>query len=523
MGQTYPIHLCIGAPCAGTDWLARELTRNPAIFVPAITELRYWNSRRSDAQVTRSADLALSRLQAQDPDSDLQRAWLTKWRAIAASQPPKAAEYRALMGLAQRPAIDISPALSFLDPARIPELRAALPDGSKVIYLVRNPLERMGAQYMLHHHLQGRYRGTPSQEDLAAFLANPAQLRRSDFAEIMAQWQGVFGDDFCAFSYDQLSAQPRQLIAQITQFLGLPPAPDAATRSDDSYAESDPHAAVKALLPRPGPKENQQIANAIAPLAARFAHDQPDLGQRWLASIAAAQDATPPKPPNLITDVALPVQKLMRMTESLGDNCEYGFWQRHRGYEPSSLFRWAITPIDPLIDYLRAPKPLYARDTMDVHSPQMVADRGAGFCFHSKLIERDEDGKPRLLNDPDAFDRIYQAELGKIEFLARKFWMMARTRPALYIVKCKDGLSADQVHALADALHALHPQHQLLWAEAGEFEGIKTLRPGLLHACLPEFARYVSADKYHPEGWTRIMAALATYGEIPKMIAQMRQ
>ena len=43
------------------------------------------------------------------------------------------------------------------------------------------------------------------------------------------------------------------------------------------------------------------------------------------------------------------IHQVVTKFESLGDTCEFGFVQRHFGYEPLSLLRWATTPTDKLI------------------------------------------------------------------------------------------------------------------------------------------------------------------------------
>lgn len=116
-----------------------------------------------------------------------------------------------------------------------------------------------------------------------------------------------------------------------------------------------------------------------------------------------------------VMDVDLPTRTLMQMTESLGENCEYGFWQRHRGHESSSLFRWAITRIDNLLAFLEAPQhPQYAMDNLSPYSPGMVTDATFGIKFHSKLVERDADERLRLLSDPITRTRIHADEGAKI-------------------------------------------------------------------------------------------------------------
>lgn len=48
-------------------------------------------------------------------------------------------------------------------------------------------------------------------------------------------------------------------------------------------------------------------------------------------------------------------EKFLSRIECLGDNCELGFVMRNLKYEKSSLFRWSITPIATLIQFVENP------------------------------------------------------------------------------------------------------------------------------------------------------------------------
>src|SRR5437016_5768301 len=72
--------------------------------------------------------------------------------------------------------------------------------------------------------------------------------------------------------------------------------------------------------------------------------------------------------------------------ESLGDNCEFGFVQRHHGLEPGGLLRWASSNFDGLVHALECRfTGLYQLDDLEPYTPNMVIDRKYGIAFHSAM------------------------------------------------------------------------------------------------------------------------------------------
>lgn len=517
----HPIHLCIGAPRAGTTWLFREMRQHPSLFVPLVKEVRFWNSRRSDAQRDSAARDA-AKLVAASHDSADQARWIKDWTKIAQQDDIDMEVYRNLMSVDGRPSLDISPAYCFLPPAKIKELREGLPKGSKVIYLMRDPLQRLSSQIKLHYHLHGMYRGRPSQTDLAEFLDTPNQQRRWDYATIMRTWGEAFGDDFIALPFDDVVRDPKTLTLRVADLLNIDLGPKMAMRDDSDFFHSDQNQNSQLWVTSLGQREKKQMAEAMIPALTTFTELMPDVGKPWLSKLhkTAEVEITTPEP---VDDVDLPTQQLMRMTESIGDNCEYGMWQRHRAYEPSSLFRWAITPIDSLLAFLDAPTALYAKDDLSVHSPGMVHDEKFGFKFHSKLVERNAEGEIQLLTDKQAFDEIYLDEKAKIDHLQAKTFAQMRRQTGLYIIKDNKGLKEEDVHRVLAHLLRHNPTHHLLWVEADGAPAFTDLGGRLLRGSLPGFAPYVDVQAYVEGGWTSLMTQLSQHPPIAEQIARMQR
>lgn len=515
-----PIHLCIGAPRSGMTWIFETLRQHRDLFVPGIKEIRYWNSRRSDSQ--RDAMLTTIRKEMETrPFCADQSAWLDAWSKIARDDAATAQTYTQLMSQSGRASLDISPSYCLLPQDQIRDLRATLPAGSKVIYLMSDPLDRLVSQVRLHFHQQGAYRGQPSHDDLAQFLNMPQQQRRWDYAAVIKDWTAEFGDDFVALPCEA-NTDATELRHRILRALDLDPTPQATEHPAAAFFPTEKNEAGQIWVTPLGRREKKQIAQAMLPAITDFAKQMPDAGTLWCTKLQKVADYNV-TPSGIVADIDLATQKLMRMTESIGDNCEYGMWQRHRGYEPSSLFRWAITPISSLLDFLDAPAPLYAKEDLSVHSPGMVNDAKFGFKFHSKLVEPDGEGKQRLLADEDRFDAIHADEYAKIVHLQAKTFIQMRRQTALYIIKDNKGLAEDDVRRVLAHLHHHNPTHHLLWVEAGGDPSFVDAGGGLLRGSLPAFAPYVDVHAYVEGGWTALMTQLNQYYPIAAHIARMQR
>lgn len=517
----HPIHLCIGAPRAGTTWLFREMSRHPALFVPLIKEVRFWNSRRSADQRDHAIKNGRRLLEASHDNVDQTR-WLDDWSKIDKEDDITMETYRSLMAVNGRPSLDISPSYCFLQPKQIKNLRAGLPKGSKVLYLMRDPLQRLSSQVKLHCHLHGMYRGRPSEADMAQFLAIPDQRRRWDYATTLNMWKAEFGDDFITLSFEDVVNDPKALTYRLADLLQIDLGPKIAKREDTDFFHSDRNQNSQIWVTSLGMSEKKMMAQEMLPAIKNLAEQLPNLATPWLSKLnkVATHNITAPNP---VDDIDLPTQKLMRMTESIGDNCEYGMWQRHRAYDPSSLFRWAITPIDNLLAFLDAPTPLYAQDDLSVHSPRMVHDQKSGFKFHSKLVEMNADGARQLLSDKEKFSEIYLGEYNKISHLQAKFFAQMKRQTGLYIIKDNKGLSEEKVRCVLAHLHRHNPTHHLLWVEAEGEPSFTDLGSGLLRGKLPKFAPYIDVQAYAEGGWTSLMTKLSRFEPLTKQVARMKR
>ncbi|MFC7877393.1 hypothetical protein [Isoptericola sp. NPDC057391] len=500
------VHICIGAPSAGVDRLHAALERQPRVFVPPIREVRFWHDGRTAEEAQRAEDDAWQR-----PLKEDQKAWLERWRPISAGTRTAPESYLSLMRTPGRPSVDFSPTYALAGRSLAETMHKFLPADSKIVYLVAEPIERATADLRHRFHHIGGFRGRAAPGTVETWLDRPDLRAAADYANIIRDWSDAFGPRFRWFDATPTARGDHDLVQEVADFLGfqlenLPGAEPSITSPQD-------------LAPSYTARERAAVARAVRSHAEAFSQIAPTTSADWLRTVTEAEAAAPAEP--AVRDTTPRVDALMRMTESLGDNCEYGFWQRHRAYEPSSLFRWAITPIESLAEFLANPTSLYALEDLTPHSPGMVADRRSGFKFHSKLVERTNAGKLTLLHDAEERDRVHREEKSKIDFLHRRFLDQLEHQPAVYLVKCNTGINGEHVLRVRDLLRAYNPEHWLLWVGTGEQAGVSEIEDNLLYAELERFARYVQADDYVEGGWTRLMYDLAEVPGVAKLIDRM--
>lgn len=127
----------------------------------------------------------------------------------------------------------------------------------------------------------------------------------------------------------------------------------------------------------------------------------------------------------------LPADALKRF-ESLGDNCEFGFVQRANGCEEGGLLRWAISPLDKLIDCLDTEfTNFYRYENLEPSAPDMVRDAGTGLAFHSEM--RSINGQ--FVLDDATRREVYARERTKMDYMRDKFLSRIRQENTVLVYK----------------------------------------------------------------------------------------
>lgn len=176
----YPDFLGIGAQKAGTTWLYRNLISHPRIWMPR-KELHYF-------------------------DRKLDRG--DKWyvEQFAAGEGYVTGE--------------ITPAYSTLGLDEVSHVHTLLP-GIKIIFLMRNPIERAWSQAVMRYERQG---GVTTEEEFMSFLELSSRRRLSDYLRTLSNWRNFYPEAsiFVGFLED-IHFYPDLFLHRVHDFLDITP------------------------------------------------------------------------------------------------------------------------------------------------------------------------------------------------------------------------------------------------------------------------------------------------------------
>ena len=254
----FPSFLCIGAQKAGTTWLYDNIRMHPGVWMAPVKEI-FWFDRPTalplalqlcqphnkslrqhtfggvkkrlrrrrggapapqvDAAPSASPPPAAAPDAAQGP-SRAQRALWHLWFMLA----PRSDRW---YGSLFRPAPgqiagDINPYLAALERSMVERIHRLMPD-IKIVYLLRNPIDRLWSQLGMSMKELGIARlESLDPADLRRSLEVGSEQRLSDYLGNILRWRELYRPEqmFIGF-FDQLEESPRDLLRDIYGFLGL--------------------------------------------------------------------------------------------------------------------------------------------------------------------------------------------------------------------------------------------------------------------------------------------------------------
>jgi hypothetical protein len=216
-----PHFVCIGAHKAGTTWLYENLKRHPAVWLPPIKELHYFDGMPGLPKVAQRLNEAIKEVVETGRIAD--PAKLDLMRKYVLAQPKDFAWYCSLFEPAgERLTGDMTPAYSTLPPAVVGKIRELLPD-CRVIFIMRNPIERAWSHF--------RSNAEKAKLDIAAVgldiirrqVDSPNSQLRTAYMRTVETWEQCFPRDRILYLfYDDLVADRDSFLATVCRFLGLP-------------------------------------------------------------------------------------------------------------------------------------------------------------------------------------------------------------------------------------------------------------------------------------------------------------
>jgi len=209
-----PDFLVVGAQRAGTTWLHRVLRQHPALWLPPVKELHYFDkldAPRTILDVGERRRLKLRGFPSLDP-------WFVRYWLGRRSD----AWYAALFREARATGLiggELTPAYAILDEEVLRRVRC-LNDKIKLIFVMRDPVER--AWSAVNNAIRKGAGDRTTVKLLIERARDPAVAQRSAYHDTIRRLEAVFplGQIHYCF-FDDLRDEPRAMASRVFSFLGV--------------------------------------------------------------------------------------------------------------------------------------------------------------------------------------------------------------------------------------------------------------------------------------------------------------
>lgn len=177
--------LGIGAQKAGTTWLYSMLKAHPQISFPGGKEIHFWDGRRG-------ADTCWYRDLFENRDFAIRSG-------------------------------EITPAYAIL-PTEIIEKIANLNPELRIIYIVRNPIERAWSSALMALHRAEMTLAEASDQWFIDHFNSRGSVLRGSYLQTIENWAQIFGKErLLLFRYEMIAEAPRDVLAQCAAHIGVDP------------------------------------------------------------------------------------------------------------------------------------------------------------------------------------------------------------------------------------------------------------------------------------------------------------
>jgi hypothetical protein len=228
----YPDFIGIGAQKSGTSWLHTNLEKHPQIWLPPMKELHYLDQGPAplakrlfgdSKRMKRGRKYLIDTIRALPRGGRLSD---VSWALRYSLAPRNDAWYGSLFP--EEPgkiAGEVCPGYARIRGEAVGRIRRLMPN-VKVIYFLRNPLERPWSYARQHFKLRGPNDGYGTLDkvplaEMQAFLKRDRE-GHSDLYGAVAAWERYFGPEqmFIGF-FDDLAKDPRAMLKRVLDFLGV--------------------------------------------------------------------------------------------------------------------------------------------------------------------------------------------------------------------------------------------------------------------------------------------------------------
>jgi hypothetical protein len=238
-----PDILCIGAQKAGTSWLHVTLATREDIWVPPFKEMHFFD-HKFIAECRRWAPWHVKK-----------GLKMAREQHLARVLPPDETYLRYLERLETRPilngtwykyifsraaadqkCLDVTPEYSCISDEGVDFFKRFLPH-SKLIYIIRNPLDRLMSQFRMNAHRRSSL--PSSQDDWRELLEMPALQTRGDYLNNVPRWDKRFTEENLLYlPYGQIEKDPQVMLRKIENHCDLPSA--KYPRAKEKVHRTDP-------------------------------------------------------------------------------------------------------------------------------------------------------------------------------------------------------------------------------------------------------------------------------------------
>lgn len=237
MPTSNPDFLGIGAPRSASTWLYKRLSLHPHVYLSKRKEIHFLDIPEGRGTYVYGPDV-------QRPD----------FKALDLRNPSHWRWYLGHFGKCDgKLSGEVTPDYSLLPSERIGILKSYLPD-LKLIYAIRNPVDR--AWSSVRKELWWRFGMQPHEvsdpDALIRMAMRPGVLARGDYMSAMLRWETHYKGQILFLFYEDILANPREVLRHVCDFLGLSREPldratGNATRVNDVPEDNMP-ARVRAEL-----------------------------------------------------------------------------------------------------------------------------------------------------------------------------------------------------------------------------------------------------------------------------------
>lgn len=231
-----PIFLGIGAQKSGTTWLYHNLLLHPDLWLPPVKELHYFDRSPTYPSSSRLASERLSsRLFGKKPHDLESRKYLksqlynilrqSNWQQLRW-------KFRFLFGKydddwyaslfkegSDKIKGEITPSYSVLDSRDVEHIHALMPE-VKIIFIIRNPIDRTWSHFRFHNN-RFKIKELQTLVEFKKFVNSRSVILKGDYVRTINIWRSYFPDNqfFIGF-YDDIKDNPRDFLLRVLEFLG---------------------------------------------------------------------------------------------------------------------------------------------------------------------------------------------------------------------------------------------------------------------------------------------------------------